>query len=460
MPATTAIAMRLSLRTGAAVEQEGAGVAVRVGRVVASFPDAAGVGPVLDAIAAGVAEDALRAHTLEVGGVQGLYRLQQLLGRLDAVAVLARTLVSGDEPVITFEPLSGQARLATAPAAAPRRLSRFTVMHREEDDVVIESPTGHARVRLHAAGLRLLPAIAAGPDRDALAAAMDGDTAAAGRVMDMLWSAGALDDDATLPTWQLHDLFFHMRSRLGRHTGGYGGTFRFNGVLPQPPALRPPASTLSIALEAPDIEELAADDVPFTAVLEGRRSIREQGDEPMTLAQLSEFLFRTVRVTAHHRSDRGEVTQRLYPAGGALYELEVWPVVDRCAGLDAGLYRYDPLAHALEPVSGRTPEVQALLDNAFHTADRRSRPQLMLAVTARFHCMQWKYEGMAYAAILKHVGVLYQTFYLVAEAMQLAPCALGGGDSDLFARAAGLDPLEESTVGEFILGSRQAAAHP
>jgi hypothetical protein len=41
----------------------------------------------------------------------------------------------------------------------------------------------------------------------------------------------------------------------------------------------------------------------------------------------------------------------------------------------------------------------------------------------------------------------------VATAMGLAPCALGGGDSALFAEAVGANSLEESSVGEFILGS-------
>ena len=40
--------------------------------------------------------------------------------------------------------------------------------------------------------------------------------------------------------------------------------------------------------------------------------------------------------------------------------------------------------------------------------------------------------------MLKHVGVVYQTWYLVATAMGLAPCALGGGDAELFGEAAGL----------------------
>jgi SagB-type dehydrogenase family enzyme len=61
---------------------------------------------------------------------------------------------------------------------------------------------------------------------------------------------------------------------------------------------------------------------------------------------------------------------------------------------------------------------------------------------------------MAYAAVLKDVGVLYQTMYLVATAMGLAPCALGGGDSDLFAAAIGGDYYAEASVGEFLLGSK------
>jgi hypothetical protein len=43
--------------------------------------------------------------------------------------------------------------------------------------------------------------------------------------------------------------------------------------------------------------------------------------------------------------------------------------------------------------------------------------------------------------------------YLTATAMGLAPCAIGGGDADLFARAAGTDYCAESSVGEFLLGT-------
>ena len=75
-------------------------------------------------------------------------------------------------------------------------------------------------------------------------------------------------------------------------------------------------------------------------------------------------------------------------------------------------------------------------------------------MAARFQRVAWKYASTAYAVILKNVGVLYQTMYLAATAMNLAPCAIGCGDADLFARGAGTDYYAETSVGEFLLGSR------
>ena len=76
----------------------------------------------------------------------------------------------------------------------------------------------------------------------------------------------------------------------------------------------------------------------------------------------------------------------------------------------------------------------------------------MILVTSRFARVMWKYESMAYATILKDAGALLQTMYLVATSMGLAPCAVGGGDSQFFADAIGTDFFTETTVAEFLLG--------
>jgi SagB-type dehydrogenase family enzyme len=100
-----------------------------------------------------------------------------------------------------------------------------------------------------------------------------------------------------------------------------------------------------------------------------------------------------------------------------------------------------------------TPEVAQLLREAAATAMMPGLPHVLLVITCRFARLASKYESIAYALCLKDAGVVLQTMYLVATAMGLAPCALGGGDSDLFARASALPYLVEGSVGEFLLGN-------
>jgi SagB-type dehydrogenase family enzyme len=270
------------------------------------------------------------------------------------------------------------------------------------------------------------------------------------------------DEDPSLLSWEFHDLLFHSRSRGGRHDEPIGGTYRFAGHIDPPPPVRTAIAGMRISLASPS-ESSLREDPTLTSILESRRSLRSYGSVPLTVDQLGVFLYRSARITNRFTAEVAtpaapvamEFAPRPYPAGGALYELEIYPLVNACEGLDAGLYHYDPLHHALERCSTPTDRTAALLQGAsFATGVPVQQLQVLLVVTSRFQRVSWKYSSIAYAATLKHVGVLFQTMYLVATAMKLAPCAIGGGDSDLFARAAGTQYVEETSVGEFLLGSR------
>ena len=92
-----------------------------------------------------------------------------------------------------------------------------------------------------------------------------------------------------------------------------------------------------------------------------------------------------------------------------------------------------------------------LLDRAAEAQGTEDRAAVLLLVTARFQRVSWKYSSIAYAFNLKDTGALFQTMNLVATAMGLAPCAIGTGDTELFARITGIAFEEEGTVGEFTL---------
>jgi oxazoline/thiazoline dehydrogenase len=104
-------------------------------------------------------------------------------------------------------------------------------------------------------------------------------------------------------------------------------------------------------------------------------------------------------------------------------------------------------------VDGPAPARRTLLRRAARASGRVTPPQVLVTLAARFRRVSWQYSGIAYALILKDAGALIQTMYLVATALGLAPCALGSGDSDLFAQATGEDYYEETSVAELMLGS-------
>src|SRR5262249_42119289 len=112
-------------------------------------------------------------------------------------------------------------------------------------------------------------------------------------------------------------------------------------------------------------------------------------------------------------------------------------------------------------VSGLTPAAEALLASAGGaTGVPAGELQVLLVLAARFARLGWKYSAIAYSLTLQNVGVLYQTMYLTATAMGLAPGGIGAGDADLFAQAVGGDYYAETSVGEFLLGSAPSADVP
>jgi SagB-type dehydrogenase family enzyme len=408
------------------------------------------------------------------GGDGALTRWHYYLERLSRRGLLCHSAHANGTRLATLEPVSSSFAARPGQAVPGRRyaLSRFAYLRRRGGEAVLESPLAHARVVLNdGRAAALAGALAAPATAEELAGRVGGLAAdAVAGVLALLLRAGLLEEagaeeDPALQTWEFHNLLFHARCRTGRSDAPFGGTYRFAGRLEPPPALKPGMIGEAIDLYRPDLARLEHDDPPLAQVQERRRSAREfDAERPITDRQLGEFLFRVARVKDVWQADvatdggpvRMDFASRPYPAGGALYELELYAAVHRCANLRPGLYYYDPSHHRLTRLCERTAEVGGLLrDAAASTAVAEDDLQVLLILAARFPRAAWKYESIAYALTLKHVGVVFQTMYLAATAMGLAPCAVGCGDADLFARAAGTDYYAETSVGEFLLGSQR-----
>jgi SagB-type dehydrogenase family enzyme len=395
------------------------------------------------------------------------------LQRCNAFGLLCYRLVASDQTIATVVPMTGGLNVTQSSIGARTlfRLSRFAYCRRHGDMLLVESPLSLARTLLSGGVGGAMIAELARPRTyiDLCSRVADVSEDAAHAFVSLLADTALVaevgenqslveDENHSLAQWDFHDLLFHSRSRHGRHDYPIGGTFPFVGKVPPLPAVKPAMSENVVPLYRPDIARLEREDLPFARVLESRKSIRNYGDDPITARQLGEFLYRVARVRelidpTPHQATHYQTSNRPYPSGGASYDLELYVAANRCSGVSTGLYHYDPLAHQLAKLADCDAAVQALVRHAQQCAESACAPQALILIACRFQRLSWKYSGVAYATTLKNVGVLYQTMYLVATAMGLAPCALGVGNSALFAEIVGTDYFAESSVGEFLLGS-------
>jgi SagB-type dehydrogenase family enzyme len=363
--------------------------------------------------------------------------------------------------------------MAPAEARTARyQVSRFACLHRVAGQLAIECPHRSTRILTAVPGIGAIAAALAQARGMAELTGLipEHDEAVVGQYVAFMAAFGAIapvsadgllaeDADPQLRQREFHDVLMHMQSRMGLTSERIGGTFPFAGSIPPTPAVKPSMADELIDLPAPDLDRIVSTDPPLGRVMEDRRSVREHGATPLSAEQLGEFLFRVGRVRGSRipaRDDpRGyEATVRTYPSGGASYDLEIYLAVRQCQGLAEGFYHYEPGRHALAGIPCDSSDVRTLLRTAYLANGGRVLPQLLFVITSRFTRLSWKYRGIAYATTLRNVGVLYEAMYLAATAMGLAPCALGGGDSAVVAAMTSLSPLIESSVGEFMLGTR------
>ncbi len=251
-----------------------------------------------------------------------------------------------------------------------------------------------------------------------------------------LIDAGVLvpDEENAVAEWDSYALAFHHSTRAA-------------SLLPAPaPAVEATAAQTASRVQLSPVTE------PVTGLpllLSQRKSTRAWRCRAVSMLELSRLLW----LSTGNRHPGPDVS-RPYPSGGGVYSLEFYVVTGEGAvsGLPAGVYRYQPSSHELEVVSADPAHPPAFLDAAAQSAGSQ-RPPIVLVLTSRYAEQATRYGTLAYSLILKEVGAVFQTLYLVAAHVGLAGCALGAGTPEqLLAQLSGVDEYTEPVVGEFMLG--------
>ncbi len=172
--------------------------------------------------------------------------------------------------------------------------------------------------------------------------------------------------------------------------------------------------------------------------IEQRRSERDFLDQPLSLLELSQLLHYSYGITEERERLRAA------PSAGALYPIEIYPVVNNVEDLTRGVYHYSVGDHSLELVRQgdfRTDMVRYALDQ-----EMMATAAVVLVLSAVFGRSRWRYRERAYRYVLLEAGHISQNIYLVATALGLGTCAVGAFHDQGYDRIVGIDGEKEGVV--------------
>lgn len=198
-------------------------------------------------------------------------------------------------------------------------------------------------------------------------------------------------------------------------------------------------SATAVALVPP-----AAGDGPrsLQAALAARRSVRRYKAGSLSTAHLSALLWAAQGVS-------GEPGLRTAPSAGARYPLEIHLVVRDLEGLAAGVHRYLPATHSIEPGPGDATARR--LVQAAGGQEAVGVAPLVLVIAAVHARTAARYGARADRYVAFEAGAAAQNVGLMAAALGLGTVVIGAFDDDGVARVlqlpAGVRPLALMPVG-------------
>lgn len=151
-------------------------------------------------------------------------------------------------------------------------------------------------------------------------------------------------------------------------------------------------------------------------LLQQRRSRRDFGSGPITLAQLSQLLWSAQGIT-----DASGL--RTAPSAGALYPLEIYVVAGQVRDLDTGLYHYRVKTHSLTRID--KGDLRQSLTQAALGQNMIEEAAVIIAITGNYARTQRKYGSRAGRYVHIEVGHVAQNIYLQATALKLATVIVG-----------------------------------
>jgi SagB-type dehydrogenase family enzyme len=223
-----------------------------------------------------------------------------------------------------------------------------------------------------------------------------------------------MSDETTFRTGNAVAWTFHSNTSRWAHNA----TASQDSALPLP--AREHANAPWLALPRP-----AAPEARLFDAIAGRFSCRRFRAEPVPLDALALLLHAGYGVLRRTRMGPLEFLDRPVPSGGGLYPLELYALVRNVEALECGIYHYVPIAHGLEQLRDVLVPC-ALQEYLFMGQPVACDAGVVLLIAADVQRLLRKYGDRGYRYILFEAGHVAQNLNLMAGALCLGSCNLGG----------------------------------
>jgi SagB-type dehydrogenase family enzyme len=186
----------------------------------------------------------------------------------------------------------------------------------------------------------------------------------------------------------------------------------------------------------------------FHVLTRSRRSHRDYRGLGLTRSDFDALLHTACGVTGAMPWAGREVKLRAYPSSGALYAVEIYPIVFRVEGLEPAVFHYRPVDNVLEVV--RPAIDPGLVVGAALPVEREmvAGAAVLFCLAGRFPRHERKYGEGGYRMLVAEAGHISQNLVLAATALGLSARPFGGVFDDLLNHDLGLRGAEE----QFLLG--------
>jgi SagB-type dehydrogenase family enzyme len=197
----------------------------------------------------------------------------------------------------------------------------------------------------------------------------------------------------------------------------------------------------------------------FHALTRARRSSRDYGGLGMSRTDFDALLSCACGVTGEMPWSGREVKLRAYPSSGALYAVEIYPVVFRVEGMEEAVYHFRVLEETLERVrnidrgrfvTAALPVEREMVTNA----------AAMICLTGVFPRHERKYGQGGYRMMVAEAGHVSQNLILAATALGLSARPFGGVFDSLLNQELGLNDAEESFLLAVLVGHLAGSPGP